>query len=90
MGTQQLLKFPVPLPPSPNPRHSVQGKKGLVRLGQELNLGFPFSSQALQCLSNCAGWGWVGPGYYHASLFFGVGVMEQVGQPGGCWLPWEQ
>lgn len=46
-----------------------------MRLGQELNLGFPFSSQVSVPQQLC----WVGmvvPGYYHASLFFGVGVME--------------
>lgn len=63
MGTQQLLKFPVPLPPSPNPQAFSPGrKKGLVRLGQELNLGFPFSSLRLPVPQQLCWVGMVGPG----------------------------
>lgn len=50
------LKFPVPLPPPP-PGSQTWGKKGLVRLDWRLNPGFPFSPQALHCLTNYEGWG---------------------------------
>lgn len=80
MGTQQLLEFPIPLP-HPHPRQPSQSKKGL-------NQGFPFSPQALHCLT--AQWMMrAGPGYHCAPWFSALGTVERVGQPGGCWLPWE-
>lgn len=90
-GNPAAPKVPCSPASSPQPQAFSPGQEGPGEAGSGAESRGSLSPLRLSSASaTVLGGDVVGPGAYHASLFFGVGVMEQVGQPGGCWLPWEQ